>query len=81
MDKLKTILTLIAGFLVGFVVLFMIGFLQYLLFFGIICIAVVIALRLLIKPSPPQIDASDPEQELRKVERTLEEYKRKHLLK
>ena len=85
MDKLKTILTLIAVILVALVALAAIGFvytaLQFLLLFGIICLGAVMVLRFLMKPSPRQIDEPDPERELRKVERTLEEYKRKHLLK
>ncbi len=56
MDKLKTVLTLIA-------------------------VILALVLRFLMKPGPRQLDAPDPERELRKVERTLEEYKRKQLLK
>jgi len=85
MDKLKTVLTLIAVILVALVALAAIGFvytaLQFLLLFGIICLATALVLRFLMKPGPRQLDAPDPERELRKVERTLEEYKRKQLLK
>ena len=81
MDKLKTILTLIAVILGALAALAAIGFiylaLQYLLLFGVICLAIVIAFRFFMKPGPRQIDAPDPKRELRKLERTLEEYKRK----
>jgi len=85
MDKLKTILTLIAVILAALVALSAIGFfyaaLQYVLLFGIICLATVLAVRFLMKSGSRQIDAPDPERDLRNVERTLEEYKRKQLQK
>ena len=81
MDKLKTILPPIAVILVALAALATIGFLQYVLLFGLICLATVIALRFLMKPNSRQIDSPDPKLDSRKVKRTLEEYKRKHLLK
>jgi 4-hydroxybenzoate polyprenyltransferase len=83
MDRLKTLLVLIAVILAALVAMTAIGFvygaLQFLLLVGLICLAVGIALRFLMKPAPRQIDESDPQRELRKAERTLEEYKRKQL--
>jgi cobalamin biosynthesis protein CobD/CbiB len=80
MDKLKTILTLIAIIFVALVVLATIGLvyaaLYYALIFGILCLGMVIALRLLIKSSQQQIDTSKNER--KKVGRILDDYKRKH---
>ena len=81
MDRLKTILALIAVILLALVALAVIGFFYYVLLFGFICLAAVILMRLLIKPGPRQLDAPDPNQDNMKVKRTLEEYKRKRLLK
>jgi len=81
MDKLKTILTLIAGMLIAFVVLAGIGliynFLFYLVLLGIICFASLIAYRFLRGANPGQLSAPNPKRELKKVERILDEYKRK----
>jgi hypothetical protein len=77
MDSLKIILALIAVTLLALGVLAAIGFLQYLLLFGIIGLAAVLAVRFWLKPGVPQIEASDPKLELEKVNRTLDEYKRK----
>jgi hypothetical protein len=81
MDKLKTILTLVALILVALGVLVVIGFVYaavfYLFIFGIICLATVIAMRFLVKPGSGKIDEPDPKRELRNVQSTLEEYKRK----
>jgi hypothetical protein len=81
MDRLKTILALIAVILLALVALAVIGFFYYVLLFGFICLAAVILVRFLIKPGPRQIDAPDAIQDRRKVNRTLEEYKRERLLK
>lgn len=81
MDKIKTILTLIAIILGGLIVLATIGLvyslLQYLLLFGILCLGGYIGVRLLSNKSPREFDSSDPERQLRKAKRTLAEYKRK----
>jgi cobalamin biosynthesis protein CobD/CbiB len=80
MDKLKTILTLIAVIFVALVALAAIGLvyaaMYYLLLFGILCLGTVIAFRLLIKPSQEQIDTTKDER--KRVGRILDEYKRKH---
>ena len=81
MDKLRTILALIAVILLALGALVVIGFFYYVLLFGFICLAAVILVRLLIKPDPRQIDAPDPNRDRMKVKHTLEEYKRKRLLK
>ena len=81
MDKIKTILILIAVILGALGVLGMIGFLysllQSVLLLGVLGLAGYIGVRLLTNKSPRQIDSSGPERQLQKVERTLEEYKRK----
>lgn len=81
MDKIKTILILIAIILGGLIVLGAIGLVyslfQYLLLFGILCLGGYVAVRLLTNKSPREIESSGPERQLRNVERTLEEYKRK----
>ena len=81
MDRLKTILALIAVILVALFALAVIGFFYYVLLFGLICLAAVIVVRFLIKPGLLQIEAPDPNRDRMKVKRTLEEYKRKRLLK
>lgn len=77
MDNLKAILTLAAVILGILGLLVVIGLVQYLLLFAVLGLACVAAVRFLIKRTPPQIDAPQPKRELRKVERALEEYKRK----
>jgi 4-hydroxybenzoate polyprenyltransferase len=81
MDKLKTILTLVAVILLALVLLATIGFfytaLQYLFLICLAGLATVIAVRFWLKPHPRQIDSTDPGGELKKIERTLEEYRRK----
>ena len=81
MDKLKTILTLIAIILGALVVLAAIGLiyslLGYLLILSLICLGGYIAFRFLTKSDVKQISAPDPKKELDKVHRLLDEYKRK----
>ena len=81
MDKLKTILTLIAVILGALAVLAVIGFiyslLGYILILGVVCLAGYIAFRFLRKPEEKQIAAPDPKRELEKVQRLLDEYKRR----
>jgi len=80
MDKLKTILILIAIVLGGLGALALIGLLysmlQFLMLVGVLGLAGYIGVRLLTNKSPREIDSA-PERDLQKVERTLEEYKRK----
>ena len=81
MDKIKTILILIAIILGTLTVFATIGFLyslvQFLFLAGVIGLAGYIGIRLLSNKSPRELDSSGPERHLQKVERTLEEYKRK----
>ena len=81
MDQLKTILTLLAIILGALAVLAVVGFiyslLGYILILGVICIGGYIAFRLFGKPDEKQIVAPDPKKELAKVQRLLDEYKRK----
>jgi len=80
MDKIKTILILMAIVLGALGVLATIGLiysmLQFLMLVGVIGLAGYVGVRLLTNKSPREIDSA-PERHLRKVERTLEEYKRK----
>lgn len=82
MDKLKTILILIAIILGSLAVLagisFLYSLLNYVLLFGVIGIGGWIAVRLLSKPGPgpEQIAAPDPKKELQKVQRLLDQYKK-----
>ena len=79
MDKLKTILTLIAVICVALVALAAIGLVYaafyYLLVFGILCLGMVIAFRLLMKSGQGQIDTTKNERKT--AGRILDEYKRK----
>ena len=81
MDKLKTILTLIAIILGALVVLAAIGLiynlLGYLLILGLVCLGGYIAFRFLTKSDVKQISPPDPKKELKRVQRLLDEYKRK----
>lgn len=81
MDKLKTILILIAVILGALGVLAAIGFiytmLSYILILGVVCLAGYIAIRLFARSEDKQIAAPDPARELKKVQRLLDEYKRK----
>ncbi|HJS24742.1 MAG TPA: hypothetical protein VJ751_10345 [Pyrinomonadaceae bacterium] len=81
MDKIKTILILIAIILGTLTIFATIGFLyslvQFLFLAGVIGLAGYIAIRLLSNKRPRELDSSGPERHLQKVERTLEEYRRK----
>jgi hypothetical protein len=81
MDKLKTILIIIAVIVGGLGVLSLVG-LIYSLLSSIAIIAVVglagyVAFRVLTGREPEQLRAPDPRKELQKVERILEQYKKK----
>ena len=80
MDKIKTILILIAIVLGALGVLATIGLiysmLQFLMLVGVIGLAGYVGVLLLTNKSPREIDSAS-ERHLQKVERTLEEYKRK----
>lgn len=81
MDKIKTILILLVIIFASLGVIVTIGFiyslLQLLLLAGAVGLAGYIGLRLLTKDRPRELDSSGPERHLQKVERTLEEYRRK----
>jgi len=81
MEKLKTILTLIAVILGALAVLAVVGFiyslLGYILILGVVCLGGYIAFRLLTKSHDKQIAALDPKKELERVQRLLDEYKRR----
>jgi len=81
MDKIKTILTLIAIILGALGVLAVIGLvytaLGYILILGIVCLGGYIVFRLFTKADDKQLSTPDPKRELEKVQRLLDEYKRK----
>lgn len=81
MNALKTILTLIAVILGALVVLAAIGLiynlLGYILILGVVCLAGYVAFRMLGKSDEKQLTAPDPKKQLEKVQRLLDEYKRK----
>ena len=75
MDKIKTILILIAIILGGLIVFATIGLiyslLQTLLLVGVIGLAGYIGVRILMNKSPRELDSPGSERHLQKVERTL----------
>ena len=81
MNALKTILTLIAVILGALVVLAAIGLiynlLGYILILGVVCLAGYVAFRMFGKSDEKQLTAPDPKKQLEKVQRLLDEYKRK----
>jgi hypothetical protein len=84
MDKIKTILIAIVVIFAALGVFVTVGFiyslLQLLLLVGVVGLAGYVGVRLLTNKSPREIESSSgSERQLQKVERTLEEYKRKLL--
>lgn len=81
MDKIKQILTLIAIILGALAVLAAIGFVYnligYVLLLGVVCIGGYVVYKLFSQSDKNQISAPDPKRELEKVQRVLDEYKRK----
>ena len=81
MDELKKILTIIAIILGALAVLAAIGFiytfLGYILILGVVFLGGYIAFRFLTKSDANQISVPDPKKELERVQRLLDEYKRK----
>ena len=79
MDKIKTILTLIAVILGALAVLAGIGLvyslLNYILLFAVLCLGGYVAVKLFVKPEPKEIKALDPGKELKNVRRLLDQYK------
>lgn len=81
MDKLKTILIVIAAILGVLVVLSAIGFIyslvSSLMMVALICLAGYVAFRVLSKPKPTeQLRAPDPKKDLRAVQQILDQYKK-----
>jgi predicted tellurium resistance membrane protein TerC len=80
MDKIKTILMLIAVILGGLVMLAGIGLvyslLNYILVFAVLCLAGYVAVKLLVKPEPKEIKTSDPRKQLKTIQRLLDQYKK-----
>jgi len=80
MDKIKTILTLIAVILGALVLLAGIGLvyslLNYILVFAVICLAGYVAVKLLVKPEPKEITTPEPRKELKSIQRLLDQYKK-----
>ena len=80
MDKLKTILTLIAVIVIAFAVLAGIGFLysllNYILILAVVCLGGLIAFRLISKPEAKQIQPPNPKREMAKVQHLLDQYKK-----
>ena len=84
MNKLKTILTLIGIILGALAVLAVIGFIYtvagYIMILAVVCVGGYIAFRLFGASDDKhikQISAPDPKRELEKVQRLLDEYKRR----
>ena len=81
MDKLKTVLTLVAIILGALVALAAIGLiytlLGYILILSIVCLGGYMAFRYLTRSDTKQISPPDPKKQLQKVQRLLDEYKRK----
>ncbi|HEX5833825.1 MAG TPA: hypothetical protein VFY34_08225 [Pyrinomonadaceae bacterium] len=81
MDKLKTLLTVIAAIIGVLVVLSAIGFIYSLVWslmmIALICLAGYVAFRLLSKPKAvEQLRAPNPQKELQAVQRILDQYKK-----
>jgi len=80
MDKIKTILTLIAIIIGALAVLAGIGLvyslLNYILVFAVLCLAGYVAIKLFVKSEPPQLNSPDPRNELKNVQRLLDQYKK-----
>lgn len=81
MDKLKSILTLIGIILGALAVLAVIGFIYtaagYIMILAVVCLGGYVAFRLFGASGDKQISVADPKTELEKVQRLLDEYKRK----
>ena len=80
MKNIKKILTIIAFILGAIAVLSLVGMvitaIQYLFWLGVICIAAVVAVKLLKKTNEPQLESKSQLKELKSAERALQEYKR-----
>jgi hypothetical protein len=85
MSILKIILIAIAAVLGTFLALAAIGMiitaLQYLFWLVVLCLAAVVAVKLLKQPGAKRLEGKEPINALKNAERTLEEYKRRYLEK
>ena len=81
MDKIKIILILIVAVLASLGLFVAIGLIYSLLFyafvFAVIGLGGYVVYKLFTKPEEKQLTALDPKRELQKVQRLLDEYKRK----
>ena len=81
MDKLKAILILLVVILGALGLLSLIGLvytaLGYILLFGVLCFIGYIGARLLLKGKSSKTDELESTRDLKKIDRTLEEYKRR----
>ena len=80
MDKIKTILTLIAVIMIAFAVLAGIGLIYslfiYIVILAVVCLGGLIAFRMISKPEAKRIQTPDPKREFEKVQRLLDQYKK-----
>jgi hypothetical protein len=80
MDKIKTILTLIAVIMIAFAVLAGIGLIYslfiYIVILAVVCLGGLIAFRMISRPEAKRIQAPDPKREFEKVQRLLDQYKK-----
>ena len=81
MDKIKIILTIIVVILASLGLFVAIGFIYSLVFYAFV-LAVVglgayVAFRLFTKPEEKQLQLPDPQKQIEKVQRLLDEYKKK----
>ena len=81
MDKIKIILIAIAVILCSLGLFAVIGLvsslIQSLFWIGLLCLAGYIGVKLLVKDKRQETDSLNAPHDLRQVERTLEEYRRK----
>ena len=81
MDKIKILLITIAVILGSLGLLAVIGLvsslIQSLFWIGVLCLAGYIGVKLLVRDKPRETDSLNAAHDVKQVERTLEEYRRK----
>ncbi|HYV11570.1 MAG TPA: hypothetical protein VE980_11770 [Pyrinomonadaceae bacterium] len=81
MDKIKIILITIAVILGSLGLLAVIGLvsslIQSLFWIGVLCLAGYVGVKLLVRDKPRETDSLNAPHDLKQIERTLEEYRRK----
>jgi hypothetical protein len=81
MDKIKIILIVVVALLASLGLFVAIGFIYSLLFyvfvFAVVGVGGYVAFKVLTKPEEKQLRTPDSKKELQKVQRLLEEYKKK----